>query len=151
MDGQIEVRDAAATDAGVLVEFNTAMAAETEGKRLAHDAVSAGVAAVLKDPRHGFYLVAEVDSAVVGSLLVTSEWSDWRNAAFWWIQSVYVLPAMRRQGVFRALHEAVRARASEKVCGLRLYVERDNKIAQATYARLGMAEAHYKMYEQQIS
>jgi GNAT superfamily N-acetyltransferase len=104
---------------------------------------------VLADPQRGFYLVAEQAANAVGCLLVTREWSDWRNGDWWWLQSVYVTPAARRTGVFRALHAEVarRARTTEGVVGLRLYVERDNHAAQATYAALGLVETHYRLLE----
>jgi GNAT superfamily N-acetyltransferase len=107
---------------------------------------------VFDEPGQAFYLVAERDGATVGSLMITTEWSDWRNADFWWIQSVYVRPGERRAGVYTALHRDVRrrARAAEDVCGLRLYVERDNAAAQAAYEELGMEAPPYRMYEETL-
>jgi ribosomal protein S18 acetylase RimI-like enzyme len=103
---------------------------------------------VLEQPQRGFYLVAERTGVAIGSLLVTYEWSDWRNGDFWWIQSVYVLPAARRGGAFRALYAEVERRAAAAgAVGLRLYVETENHRAQATYAGLGMQRCHYFMYE----
>ncbi|HKA39395.1 MAG TPA: GNAT family N-acetyltransferase, partial [Burkholderiales bacterium] len=101
-------------------------------------------------PELGFYVVAQRNGDIVGSLMVTTEWSDWRNGSFWWIQSVYVLPQARRQGIYRRLHEFVKAEAGRKgdVCGFRLYVERGNVPAQNTYASLGMVETEYKLYEE---
>ena len=137
-------------DAAALVEFNRAMALETESKSLASETLRAGVEMVLRDPAHGFYVVADTGREVAGAVLVTYEWSDWRNGRFWWIQSVYVRPGHRRRGVYRALHEFVRARAraSGGVVGLRLYVERENAAAQRAYAVLGMNETVYRMYEE---
>ena len=132
------------------------MALETERKHLDLDVVRAGVAALLHKEDFGFYLVAEVSAGsagscldVVGCLMVTYEWSDWRNGLQWWIQSVYVRPDARRQGVFRRLYRHVRTlvEADEAVCGLRLYVEKDNEIAQQTYRSLGMSETPYKVFE----
>lgn len=145
----IEIRVALPEDASRLVEFNKRMARETEGKDLAHAILRSGVDAILADPSRGFYLVAELDGQLVGCLMVTTEWSDWRNGVFWWIQSVYVAPEFRRRGVFRALYEATRERArhAEGVCGFRLYVERRNVQAQATYTRLGLTETNYRMFE----
>ncbi len=142
------IRPATIDDVPALVAWNQAMAAETEGKQLADATLAAGVRAVLDDPRRGFYLLAERDGRAVGSLLVTYEWSDWRNGDFWWIQSVYVLPEARRSGIFRGLYAEVaeRARAADAV-GLRLYVERDNARAQETYAQLGMQRCAYWMFE----
>jgi ribosomal protein S18 acetylase RimI-like enzyme len=145
----LRVRDATSADQSALVQWNQAMAWETEHKALDPAVLARGVAAVLADPRRGFYLIAERAGAAVGCLMVTYEWSDWRAGDFWWIQSVYVAPAARRGGVFRALHAEVAQRARHAgAVGLRLYVESDNQRAQATYAQLGMTACHYLMYEQ---
>ena len=140
------IRTAEPADVSFLVECNAAMALETEHKTLDRGVLTRGTQAVFDDPRRGFYLVAEHDGQPVGCLLVTYEWSDWRNGDWWWFQSVYVTQAARRAGVFRALYAEVerRARAAGAV-GLRLYVERDNERAQRTYASLGMEEEAYKM------
>jgi ribosomal protein S18 acetylase RimI-like enzyme len=144
------IRKGEARDAAVISAFNTAMALETEAKRLDPMRARDGVLRLLAEPSLGFYLVAERAGEVVACLLVTTEWSDWRNAQFWWIQSVYVKPDARRQGVFRALYETLRAMAADDpgVCGFRLYVERENANAQATYRSLGMEEQHYFIYEE---
>ena len=133
----------------MLVDFNLALALETEGRQLDPVRVRAGVEAVFADPGRGTYYVALAGEEIRGALLVTPEWSDWRNGAFWWIQSVYVVPAARRTGVFRQLYEFVlaRARANPDVCGLRLYVEHENEGAQVVYARLGMQTARYRFFE----
>jgi ribosomal protein S18 acetylase RimI-like enzyme len=136
-----------------LVEGNAAMALETEGLALDRLRLRAGVGAVLDDPEKGFYLVAEGEvgarRGVLGQLMVTFEWSDWRNGVFLWIQSVYVWPEARRQGTYRRLYAELRriATARGDVSGIRLYVERENRKAQATYAALGMKRAHYDMFE----
>jgi ribosomal protein S18 acetylase RimI-like enzyme len=144
------VRAARAGDAERLVEFNAALASETEGLELDRARLAAGVLAALRDPQRGEYALAELDSAAVGCTLVTRDWSDWRNGWLWWIQSVYVAPAARRRGVYSALHRHVleRARRAGDVGGVRLYVDRDNRAAQATYERLGMERSHYLLYEQ---
>lgn len=150
MTTHIRVRDAYPTDVETLAAANAAMALETEHKTLDPQTVRLGVAAALNDPTHGRYFVAESGSgAVVGQLMVTFEWSDWRNGQFWWIQSVYVDPPARRNGVFKALYGHVErlARSSPGVCGLRLYVEHDNTAAQRTYRRCGMVEAGYRVME----
>lgn len=148
----LTIRLATAADLPHLVEWNAAMAQETEAKTLDRGVLARGVAGVFDDPRRGFYLLAEREGAAVGSLLVTYEWSDWRCGDFWWIQSVYVIPAARRGGVFRALYAAVRERAlAHHAVGLRLYVETDNARAQRTYAELGMAPCHYLMYEEPLA
>lgn len=143
-------RLAAPGDAAVLAEFNAAMALETEGKHLLPEVIGAGVRSLLGRPGSGFYVVAEDDAKVVGSLLITKEWSDWRNGDFWWIQSVYVRPAWRRQGVYKRLYRHVQELAANDpaVCGFRLYVERENRQAQRTYRALGMNETHYLVFEE---
>ena len=146
---RIEIRNAIDEDAGTLTGFNIAMALETESKELPRDLVATGVTQMLSRLDLGFYLVAEVDGKVAGCLGITFEWSDWRNGLFWWIQSVYIVPEHRRKGVFRALYEHVidMARGQASVCGVRLYVEKDNTNAQQTYQRLGMSETDYRLYE----
>lgn len=152
MSDEVTIRRATADDAETIACFNEAMATETEDKGLDADTVRAGVRAVFEQDRGAFYLVAERDDRIVGALMVTREWSDWRNSDFWWIQSVYVRPEARRTGVYRALHEAVRIRAhdAEAVCGLRLYVEKDNTTARRTYEALGMEKPSYTMYEEML-
>jgi GNAT superfamily N-acetyltransferase len=148
----ILIRAAKVADIAFLVECNAAMALETEHKTLDHDVLTRGTQAVFDDPRRGFYLMAEHDGQAAGCLLITYEWSDWRNGNWWWFQSVYVTPTARRCGVFRALYADVerRARAAGAV-GLRLYVERDNERAQRTYASLGMEEEAYRMLRRAFS
>lgn len=146
---RIHVRKATLADCEALVRFNLALAQETEGRELSPETLAAGVRAVFEDPSRGFYLIAEHDGSPVGGLLITPEWSDWRNAAFWWIQSVYVVPPFRGKGVFKALYQHVKrlARAHPGVCGLRLYVDRDNQQAKGVYERLGLRPSHYDFYE----
>lgn len=145
----LTIRPAAAGDADLIADFNTAMARETEDKELDAALVRQGVLAVLSRPELGRYLIAEQDGNVVGQLMLTYEWSDWRNGAFWWIQSVYVRPDQRRNGVFRALYQHVEqlARATPGVCGLRLYVEAHNERAIATYRGLGMQPSGHTVFE----
>lgn len=152
MDGCV-VREACHGEILRLVEFNIAMALETESLHLDHGVVMSGVRALFDHPELGFYLVAEQAETVVGSLMVTTEWSDWRNSLFWWVQSVYVHPDYRRRGVFRALYRAVKTRAESRpdVCGCRLYVEKNNVSAQTTYSRLGMQETGYRMFEELLT
>ena len=146
----LQVRGAVAGDAATLAGFNRAMALETESRALEVEHLLPGVEAVLRDPLHGFFVVADAGCELAGALLVTYEWSDWRNGRFWWIQSVYVRPEYRRRGTYRQLHEFVRNRAcaAGDVVGLRLYVERENANAQHTYLALGMSETAYRMYEE---
>ena len=146
----IAIRNATSGDMDAIVSFQLKMALESEGKQLEVDLLRKGVASVFESGgEKGFYLIADVDRKPVGSLLVTFEWSDWRNATFWWIQSVYVDSSKRRTGVYRAMHEHVYkiALASDDVCGIRLYVDRENRVAQQTYTSLGMAFSHYDLRE----
>jgi GNAT superfamily N-acetyltransferase len=148
MSESLQVRRATREDADSLVEFNAAMAAETEDRALDSATLRAGVDAVFDDEARGFYLVAEHDGRAAGALMVTFEWSEWRNAPFWWIQSVYVAPDARGRGVYRALHARVESEArSAGACGLRLYVEKENDRARRVYEFLGMRETVYDMLE----
>jgi GNAT superfamily N-acetyltransferase len=149
----VQTRDAQAHDLDFIAGGNAAMALETEHKRLDPAIVRAGVQAAFDDPGRGRYFVAEIDGKVVGQLMITFEWSDWRNGVFWWIQSVYVAPQARRQGVFRTLYGHVERLAKETpgVCGLRLYVENDNIRAQQTYLGCGMVDAGYLVMETDYS
>ncbi|WP_233840141.1 GNAT family N-acetyltransferase [Dyella sp. 2HG41-7] len=147
----LNVRPAQRGDIAIVAEWNAAMAWETEQKRLDPQVLLRGVTAVMDEPRRGFYLVAELDGRAAGCLMVTYEWSDWRNGDFWWIQSVYVAPEARRSGVFRAMYRDVSQRAKQAgAVGLRLYVETENVRAQNTYRDLGMEQCHYFMYEQML-
>ena len=144
------IRRATIEDARSLSEFNQKMAFETEAINLIPEVIDAGVKAMISSPQMGFYLVAEEDNEIQASLMVTTEWSDWRNGLFWWIQSVYVKPEFRRRGLYRQLYEKVKSLAENEtgVCGFRLYVEYDNQIAQNTYRSLGMQETAYKLFEE---
>ena len=142
-------RQATSADISEIVDFQIAMARETEDLELDPEVVSKGVAAVFDNTSRGRYYVAERDGHVIGSLLITYEWSDWRNGAVWWIQSVYVVPEARRQGVYAGLYARVKelAEADPQVRGIRLYVDRRNARAQAVYMRLGMNGEHYQVFE----
>jgi ribosomal protein S18 acetylase RimI-like enzyme len=148
------IRKALPADASVIAQFNIAMARETEGKELLPQVIHAGVANLMANPERGFYIVCEIDegpiSSLMGSLMVTTEWSDWRNGNFWWIQSVYVKPVHRQKGVYSAMYEHLKQLAASEanVCGFRLYVEHENSKAQKTYQSLGMTETDYLMYEE---
>lgn len=152
---QLRIRLATVQDVDVLTTFSAAMAWETEHRRLDLVRLRLGTQAVIDRPEQGQYYVADLhrnapaDTVTVGQLLLTYEWSDWRNAQFWWIQSVYVDPAWRRQGVYRAMHQAVMALAQSRadVCGVRLYVEGDNTVAQGVYERVGLTPSTYRIYE----
>ena len=145
----IRYRDATRADATAIVAFQCAMARETEEMELDAAVCGRGVAAVFDDPSRGRYFVAESGGQIVASLLITLEWSDWRNGAVWWIQSVFVRPDMRKQGIYAGLYEHVRrlAAADQSVKGIRLYVDRRNTAAQEVYQRLGMDGDHYQLFE----
>jgi len=149
----IVVRPAHPDDVEFILASNRSMAAETEDVGLNGDTLRKGIKYLLAHPAEGRYLVAERDGAPVGTLMITFEWSDWRNGRFWWIQSVYVIAQARRRGVYRAMHEAVRSLAAEdpQVCGIRLYVEKQNSVAQHTYQHIGMMQTHYRLYEEALS
>ncbi len=150
MSNELLVRIAEDKDMQTLAQFNIALAWETERKRLELPVVSRGLRTLLKNPHHGFYTVAEMAGDVVGCVMVTYEWSDWRCGLFWWIQSVYVKPEFRRQKVFSTLYEFLKEKASREpnVCGFRLYVEGANHTAQNTYRQVGMGATSYKVYEE---
>jgi len=152
MSNRTTVRKAKKSEAETLIQFNIAMALETEQKQLEKNKIGPGVKALFRKPEYGFYLVAEVQNRIVGSLMITKEWSDWRNSLFWWIQSVYVVPEYRRRGVYRMMYQKIRnlAKNNPEVCGCRLYVEKENIPAQKTYLNLGMSETHYKMFEELV-
>jgi len=145
----IIIREADREDAARIVLFNLAMARETEGRELDRKVLTKGVERLLNDPARGRYFVAVKGDEVVGQVMITTEWSDWRNGLVWWLQSVYVSKRHRREGVYRMLHDHVRETAlTEKVLGIRLYVERDNLSAQETYRAMGMLASQYLMYEE---
>ncbi len=148
----MDIRIAQAADAGRLVEFNQAMALETEGKALDESILKAGVEAVFSDDNKGFYVVAVEGTDIVGGLLVTREWSDWRNNWFWWIQSVYIVEEFRGKQIYSRMYDFVKQKAKEagNVCGFRLYVEKENIHAQKVYKKLGMDETYYLMYEEKM-
>ena len=132
-----------------IVDFQVLMARETENVELNRHIVTRGVEAVFEDRSLGRYFVAQIGDEIAASLLVTPEWSDWRNGLVWWIQSVYVVPEFRRRGVYAGLWEHVRTLAArnESVKGIRLYVDRRNTAAQDVYRRLGMNGDHYQVFE----
>lgn len=144
----VSVRRAEARDLSFIVESQVAMAQETEQLTLDRDTVRAGVRGVLEHPERGFYLLACVAEEPAASMLVLSEWSDWRNCEVWWLHSVFVAPEQRQSGLFRCMFEAVERQARAHGCaGLRLYVDRRNTQAQAVYRALGMGSEHYELFE----
>ena len=138
-------------DSTTIIEHNCAMALETEGKVLDKQSAELGVKGLFDRPQFGFYLLANIDEKPAASLMVTYEWSDWRNGIFWWIQSVYVKTEFRRQGIYAAMYSELKKMASEShtpVCGFRLYAETENITAHATYTSSGMNACKYIMFEE---
>lgn len=150
---EVSIRKGTSKDAETIAHFNQSMALETESKTLDEDTIQKGVKEILQSENRGFYLVAETKSQIVGSLMITYEWSDWRNGDFWWIQSVYVRPEFRKQGIYRKLYHHVLQMAENQplICGVRLYVEKENQIAQKVYQSLGMEEAPYLLFEKSFT
>ena len=145
----VTIRKAIPSDVPTIAKFNFAMAEETEHIQLDMERLLRGVNGLFDEPSRGFYLVADVDGAIVGQLMITFEWSDWRNGVFWWIQSVYVQKEFRAQKIFRSLYDKVvsMAKAEGNVCGIRLYVEKENGRAHHVYEKLGMTLTNYDLYE----
>ncbi len=143
----MEIRRARSGDAVHIADHNIALARETENRSIARDTALRGVRAVLDDSGRGFYLVAADGDTIVGQLMVTSEWSDWRARPIWWLQSVYVRPSWRQRGIFRRMLTSLRQMAREHdVCELRLYVHQDNQKACRAYRQLGFTRLPYQMY-----
>ncbi len=154
---EFSIRQAKPADADTIAEFNFAMARETENLDLNKKTALLGTQAILDRPEHGSYILAvslhpDSKGEVAGCLMITTEWSDFRNGFFWWVQSVYVKPDFRRMGVYRALYDHTRAaaKAQPDVVGIRLYVERDNDGAREVYEKLGMGETAYRLYEEPL-
>ncbi|MDA0836759.1 MAG: GNAT family N-acetyltransferase [Planctomycetota bacterium] len=150
MGPKYKVRLANAEDAEAIVQFNAMMAKETEDRDLDMETLRRGVRSVFARGDRGFYVVAVSEDQVIAQLMVTFEWSDWRAAWFWWIQSVYVIPERRREGIYRGLYKFVKRLSVKRggVCGFRLYVARENDIARSAYLSLGMDNSRYEMYEE---
>ena len=147
----LSIRPATPSDGVGIVDFNFRLAVESENKTLDRSTLESGVAALLEDPGKGSYFLAATGSGeIVGQLMITYEWSDWRNGLFWWLQSVYVIPEFRKQGVFTELlnHVSALALGDPEVCGIRLYVDKDNAPAQSTYGARGFEHGNYELMEQ---
>lgn len=143
------IRYAKLEDVNALIDFNYNLALESENKILNREILASGVINLLNDKDKGFYLVAEINNKVIAQTMITYEWSDWRNANFWWIQSVYVLPEYRKHGIFKILFEYIKKLAlqQDNVCGLRLYVDKENEIAINVYKKLNMNQSNYILFE----
>ena len=145
----VEINKATLDDAVVIAEFNRRMAKETENMILDENVILNGVKNLMQQPDLGFYIVAKIENQVCGCLMITKEWSDWRNGLIWWIQSVYIHADYRRQGIFRKMYQYISDYAKEQgIIGLRLYVEHSNSVAQKTYSELGMKKCDYHIFEQ---
>ncbi len=153
MHSECQVRRAEPKDVPIIAELNIAMARETESRQLCPVTVTEGIRAVFSNPDYGIYVVAESKGEVVGCLLITFEWSDWRCGLFWWIQSLYVRPVFRRRGVFRQLHDFVKTEALRRpqTCGIRLYVAQSNHVARRAYEEIGMKPTSYRIYEEMLA
>ena len=143
------IRTAQRTDAETIARFNVALAKETEHFDLNYERTLLGVSAMFDDTARGFYLLAEANGEIAGQLMITYEWSDWRNGVFWWIQSVYIKQEFRAQKIFKSLYEhvVILAQKEGNVCGLRLYVEKHNDRAHAVYKKLGLKMTDYQLLE----
>ena len=152
MPAELNIRQAGVDDGEIITRFNAAMALESEGVSLDRATLRSGVDAALTDESKAFYLLAETKGDPVGQLMVTTEWSDWRNGWIWWIQSVYVKPEARRRGVYRRLYQRLTEMAIARgdIRGMRLYVMRENQTAKRTYEALGMSHSHYDLYETEL-
>lgn len=154
LPNQLIIRAANLDDVESIITFSAAMALETENRHLDVTRLREGTLSLLNTPLYGFFMVAEIRDGehrtLIGQLMITYEWSDWRNGVFWWIQSVYVALPWRRQGVFRRMHDVIvgQAKADPRVCGIRLYVEQDNRTAQTVYQRVGLSPSAYAVFEQ---
>ncbi|NNE65092.1 MAG: GNAT family N-acetyltransferase [Pyrinomonadaceae bacterium] len=153
MDSEVTVRLGVSTDVDSLIEFNRSMALETEGIELDPLELAKGVSSVFEDERKGYYVVAESENRqIVGGLLIVYEWSDWRNAWFWWITSVFIIPDYRGKGIYRRLYEFVKqeARKEGNVHGFRLYVDIENTAAQQVYEKVGMFASQYMLFGESL-
>ena len=146
---EVRYREGVPSDAGAIIDFQIAMARETEDFDLVREITTQGVHAVFADPSLGRYFVAESDGRTIASLMITYEWSDWRNGVVWWIQSVYVVPDHRKKGVYAGLYQHIKTmvEAEPSIRGIRLYVDNRNTSAQEVYTRLGMQGEHYRVFE----
>lgn len=146
---QAHIRKATKADIAGIVSFNLAMAQETESISLDEETLISGVEKIFNNQKYGFYIVCEIDGKIRASLMITYEWSDWRNGVFWWVQSVFVQKEFRNQGLYKQMYEYVKTKVdkSNDIVGIRLYVDEDNRKAQNAYTALGMKESNYQLFE----
>jgi GNAT superfamily N-acetyltransferase len=151
MSSQLIFREARKEDAGAILDFQIAMAWETEKMKLDRETVTLGIAEVFKNEHRGQYYIAQNGDQIIGSLLIITEWSDWRNGEVWWIHSLYVVAEQRGKGVYRGLYAYIKKAAeNSRVRGIRLYVDKTNHLAQGVYRKLGMTDEHYSLFEQML-
>ncbi|HYG04417.1 MAG TPA: GNAT family N-acetyltransferase [Chryseosolibacter sp.] len=144
----ITIRKATVEDISTLVDFQVRLALETENLQLDVKILTKGIQSLLSDPSKGFYNIAVDNNHIVGCHMITYEWSDWRNGMIWWLQSVYVVDAYRKKGVFKLMFEHISQQAKNSgIAGLRLYVDKTNTRAQKVYESMGMNGEHYSVYE----
>lgn len=145
----VQIRLATEEDSKEIIDFQLKMALESEGVKLNHDTLTDGVVAVFRDSQKGKYFVAEDSQKIVGSMLITYEWSDWRNQWVYWLQSVYIIPAYRGKGIFRLMYQQIKNQVEREkgVAGIRLYVDVSNKHAIGVYNSVEMDGDHYKVFE----
>lgn len=143
------IRLARKDDLAIIVAFNRAMAAETEDVVLNIETLEAGVNNLFEDQKLGFYIVGEINSQVRSCLMITYEWSDWRNGLFWWIQSVYVDPGFRKKGLYKEMYKFIKTKVDQdkSIAGIRLYVDENNSVAKHVYNHLGMNKSNYELFE----
>ena len=143
------VRLATRDDVKSIVDFNRSMAMETENISLDKAVITQGVEAIFDNSKHGFYIVCELEDKVRACLMISYEWSDWRNGLFWWIQSVFVQKEFRQQGLYKSMYDFIKTKAdlSEGIAGIRLYVDQNNTKAQSVYTKLGMIKSNYQLFE----
>ena len=147
----MNIRNARLGDAETIAKQNMLLAEESEKIILDYNIVLAGVQALLSDNKKGFYIVAEENGHVIGQMMITFEWSDWRNSMTWWVQSVYVQKQWRKKGIFVKLLQFVQDQSrTNQVHILRLYVHEHNTAAQKVYQKTGMEKQPYVFYQLQI-
>ncbi len=145
----IKIREATTKDISLIVSFQLKMAMESEEMLLDKAILENGVNAVFEDQNKGRYYVAGFENQIVGSMLNTYEWSDWRNGIIIWFQSVYVMPEYRKNGIFKNMYQHIKniVEKNDQYKGMRLYVDVGNLKAQKVYADMGMVGDHYFTYE----
>lgn len=145
----INIRPATQKDSTHIINFQHQMAMETEHVKLEAAVLAEGLKRLFDDPAKGKYFVAEDSGEVIGCLMTTYEWSEWRCGNVLWIQSVYIKSSHRSKGVFKKMYEHIKSMVTpeSEYRGIRLYVDKTNAAAQKVYEKLGMNGEHYQVYE----